>query len=154
VTDAEAVLPGPLWIEVTAPVVSFVPAVVASTFTVKVHEPLAGSVAPVKLTLDEPATAVIVPPHEPVRPFGVATTRPAGSVSLKPTPVNAAPLLGFEMVNVRVVVPFTLMLPAPNALLSVGGAVAMWAVLVTWAVAVPGASSVSVTVTEKFPGVV
>ena len=35
--------------------------------------------------------AVIVPaPHVPVRPFGVETTSPAGSVSLKPTPVSAA----------------------------------------------------------------
>ena len=40
--------------------------------------------------------AVIVPPpHEPVSPLGVEITRPAGSVSLKPTPFSAAVLLLF-----------------------------------------------------------
>ncbi len=72
-----------------------------------------------------PAIAVIVPPpHEPVSPFGVATTRPAGSVSVKPTPVSAVPAFGLVSVKVSVVVPFTTMLAAPKALAIVGGATA------------------------------
>ena len=80
-------------------------------------------VAPERLTLPEPATAVIVPPPQvPVRPFGVATTRPAGRVSVNATPVS-------EIVGVRIVdgkasarcVPFSGMLAAPNDLVIVGG---------------------------------
>ena len=75
-------------------------------------------------TLPAPATAVTVPPHVSARPFGVATTRPAGSVSVKPTPVSAVAAFGLVSVNVSVVVPFTTMLAAPNALAIVGGATA------------------------------
>jgi hypothetical protein len=110
-------------VEVTALVVLFlVPALVPVTFTVKLQKALAASVAPDWLTLDEPAVAVIVPPpHEPVSPFGVATTRPAGSVSLNPTPLSDIPALGFERVNVRVVVPLSGMRSTPKALPIVGG---------------------------------
>ena len=99
--------------EVIAPVVLFfVPAVVPVTFTMKLHEAPPASVALVKLMLPDPAPAVIVPPpHEPVRPFGVATTRPAGSVSLKPTPESAVAAFGLISVNVSVVVAFRAMLP-------------------------------------------
>src|ERR1700694_259105 len=76
---AEAVPPVPPSTEVTAPVVlCVVPAVVPLTFTLKVHEALPASVAPVKLMLPDPAVAVIVPPPQlPMSPFGVETTRPA-----------------------------------------------------------------------------
>ena len=58
-----------------------------------------------------PAVAVIVPaPQVPVRPFGVEITRPAGSVSLKPTPVRAVVVLLFWMVKVSEVEPFSGML--------------------------------------------
>jgi hypothetical protein len=61
-----------------------------------VHEPLAASVPPVRLIVPEPAVAVMVPlPHAPVRPFGVETTRPAGNVSLKATPVAPTVALVF-----------------------------------------------------------
>ena len=52
----------------------------------------------------EPATAVIVPPkHPPTKPFGVATTRPAGNGSVKLTPVRLFPI-PVERSNVRVLV--------------------------------------------------
>ena len=50
------------------------------TFDVTVHIALGEPVVPLKLTVPDPGTAVIVPlPHEPDTPFGVATTSPAGS---------------------------------------------------------------------------
>ena len=48
------------------------------TFTVTVQELFTAILPPVSVTLPEPATAVAVPPHVFVNPFGVATTRPAG----------------------------------------------------------------------------
>src|SRR5205814_10602755 len=92
------------------------------TFTEKLQELLAARVAPVRLTEPEPAAAVIVPPpQEPVRPLGVATTKPAGSVSVNATPVRAVPVLGLVIVNVRLVVTFTLMLAAAKGVVIVGG---------------------------------
>ena len=75
--------------------------------------------------LPVPATAVTVPPHVLASPFGVATTRPAGSVSVKPTPVSAVPAFGLVSVNVSVVVPFTRMPGAPKAFAIVGGPIAV-----------------------------
>src|SRR5574340_538741 len=117
------VVPVPPSVDVMAPVVLlWTPAVVPFTFTEKLHEPLAAIVPPDRLTLPLPATAVIVPlPHVPLRPFGVATTRPPGRVSLKPTPLSAT-ALGLLIVKVSEVVPFSGMVAAPNALLMVGGA--------------------------------
>ena len=90
VMEALDVLPGPLSVAVTVTELFFTPPVVPVTFTLKVQEVVLARVAPERLTLPEPATAVMVPPpQEPVRPFGVETTRPAGRVSLKPTPVRA-----------------------------------------------------------------
>ena len=94
---ADAVPPVPPSVEVTLPVVLFlIPAVVAVTFTEKVHEVEAARLAPVRLMTPVACVAVIVPPpQEPVRPFGVEITRPAGSVSLKPTPVSVVVVLLF-----------------------------------------------------------
>src|SRR5579864_5799358 len=76
---ADAVPPAPPSVEVAAPVVLFcTPAAVPVTFTLKVHDALADSVAPVRLTLPDPAAAAIVPPpHVPVTPLGVAIRKPA-----------------------------------------------------------------------------
>src|SRR5207244_9063360 len=80
--------PVPPSVDVTAFVVLlFVPAVVPVTLTEHVHdEPAPGDavlVPPESLIEPLPATAVTVPaPQEPARPFGVATTRPAGRVSV------------------------------------------------------------------------
>ena len=122
---AEAVLPGPLSTEVTVPVVLFlVPTVTPVTFTLKVHAALAASAAPVKVTLPDPAVAVIAPaPQLPVSPFGVETTRPAGSESVKPTPVNGVPALALVIVNASDAVPPTPMFAAPNDFPIVGGRV-------------------------------
>ena len=65
---------------------------------------------------------MVPPPQEPVSPFGVETTRPAGSVSLKPTPVSVVVVLLFWMVKVKLVEPFSGMLAAPKALMITGGA--------------------------------
>ena len=88
VTLAEAVPPVPPSVDDTAPVVLFLtPAVPPVTFTLNVHEVLAASVAPDKLTRLVPCVAVMVPPpQDPVWPLGVAITRPAGKLSVKPIP--------------------------------------------------------------------
>jgi len=78
-----------------------------------------------------PAVAVTVPPQVLLTPGVAATTNVAlpapllkGSVSLNATPVRspAAVVFGLLMVKVTVVVPFSGMLLAPNALLIVAGA--------------------------------
>jgi len=121
---AEAVFPVPPLVEVTAPVVLFfVPEVVAFTFTEIVHELLIATAPPVRLTLPLPAVAVVVPPQVLLRPFGVASTNPAGNVSVNATPVSETVLAaGLVIVNVRLVVPFTEIAAAPNALLMLGAA--------------------------------
>jgi hypothetical protein len=94
---AEAVPPVPPCVEVTWPVVLFcVPAVMPVTFTENVHELLGARLAPDKMILLVPTATVMGPPPQlPVKPFGVAITRPTGSVSAKPTPVKAAVVLLF-----------------------------------------------------------
>ena len=91
------------------------------TFTEIVHEAPGVSVAPLKLTDEDPPTAAAVPPHVLVR-FGVeATTSPAGRLSVKATPFRVRFWLVLLTVNVRLVVPFSGMVAAPNALAMVGG---------------------------------
>lgn len=121
---AEAVPPVPLSVEVTLPVVLFCrPAAVPVTLTENVQEEFAAIVPPLRLMAFVPCVAVMVPaPHVPVRPLGLEMTRPAGSVSLKTTPLRAIVLLGLVMVKLSEVEPFSGMLAAPNALAIVGGA--------------------------------
>jgi hypothetical protein len=79
---------------------------VPTTFTEKLQEPPAAIVPPERLTTEKPETVpvVIVPePHDPVRPFGFATARPAGSVSPNATPLIPTVALGLVMVKVSVV---------------------------------------------------
>jgi len=120
--EAEAVPPVPPSVDVTAPEVLFcVPAAIPVTFTENVQELLAAIVPPLRLITLVPAVAVIVPaPQEPVRPFGVETTRPAGSVSLNATPVSGT-VLELVIVKLRLVDPFSGMLAAPKAFAIVGG---------------------------------
>src|ERR1700680_1966123 len=92
------------------------------TLTANVHDALAFNVAPDKLTLPDPATAVIVPPHVPVCPGGVATCNPAGSVSLNAIPVSVWPAFVLLTVKLNDVVPFSGTAAAPNVWLTVGGA--------------------------------
>jgi len=137
ITLAAAVPSVPPSTDVTAPVVLiFVPNVVPVTFALKVHEAFDASVAPVKLTLPDPAVAVIVPPPQlPASPLGVETIRPAGNVSVKPTPVNVE-ALGLLMVKLSEVEPFSTTLPEPKDFPIVGGTTAAPAT-VTLADAVP-----------------
>src|SRR5438445_114827 len=65
----------------------------------------AASVAPERLIVPDPATAVAVPPQVEVKPLGVDTTIPAGSVSVKATPVNAANEFGLLTVRLSEEVP-------------------------------------------------
>src|SRR5579859_1840108 len=109
---AVAWLPDPAFDEVTVPVVFVLwPPLVPTTFTENVHEPPAAIVPPERLTTEKPETVpvVMVPaPHDPVRPFGLATASPAGSVSPKPTPVRATVAFGLVMVKLSVVWAFRL----------------------------------------------
>jgi len=74
----------------------FVPEVVEVTLTENVQPAFATSDAPESEMLLEPAVAVTVaPPHVPDRPFGVATTSPAGKGSLNAMLESAAPEFGF-----------------------------------------------------------
>ena len=68
----------------TAVVLSCVPPLIAVTLTEKVHEPLAGKVAPFRLMRLELGIADIVPPPQlPDNPFGLETRSPDGNESLK-----------------------------------------------------------------------
>src|SRR5277367_5496793 len=98
VTLAEAVLPLPPSTEVTALVVSFcVPVTVPETFTAKLQEAPPVRVAAERLTLPDPAAAVMTPPPQlPVNPLGVATSKPPGNVSVKPIPVRDDPASGLD----------------------------------------------------------
>ncbi len=108
-TLAEAVPPVPPSVEVTFPVVLFfTPVLVPVTLTEKVQLPMAVRLPPLRMIVPDPAVAVIVlPPHVPVRPLGVEITRPGGSVSVKPTPVNAVEVLGLFIVKLNAVDPFS-----------------------------------------------
>jgi hypothetical protein len=121
VIDAFDVLPVPASVDVTWTLLFLTPAVVPCTFTEKVQLVLAANVPAERLMLPDPATAVAVPPHVLFNALGVATTNPAGRLSVKAIPVRARLVLGFWMVNVSEVVPFNGMLAAPKALVIEGG---------------------------------
>jgi hypothetical protein len=71
----------------TVTVLFFTPAVVPVTFTCIVQLAFAVTTPPASETTPEPGTAVCVPPQLPDKPFGSATTRPAGRLSVNATPV-------------------------------------------------------------------
>ena len=78
------------------------PIAIPVTFTENVQEAPAASVAPDRLMLFDPAVAVIVPPHEPVKPLGVDTISPDGSISVNASPVSGA-AFGFVRVKLSAV---------------------------------------------------
>jgi len=94
---------------------------VPCTFRETVQDALAASVPPDKLADPAPATAVAVPPHVLLKLLGVATTSPAGRLSVNASPVSVTPVFGFEMLSVRDVVPFKGIVAAPNDLVIAGG---------------------------------
>ena len=92
-----------------------------SYITVKVEEVFAASVAPDKLTVSEPAVAVMVPPpHDPVSPLGFATVIPASRVSVKLTVKSETVVLGFATVKLRLDTPFIDIVFGANDLVMVG----------------------------------
>jgi hypothetical protein len=96
-------VPGGASFEVTVLVVLVcTPIAMPVTFTENVQEAPAASVAPDRLMLFDPAVAVIVPPHEPVTPFGVDTISPDGNVSVNASPVSGA-AFGFVRVKLSAV---------------------------------------------------
>jgi len=88
VSVALEVFPAPPSVEVTVTVLFLVPAVVAVTLTERLQEAPAANVIPDKLTDDEPLTAETTPLQLLLNPFGVATTRPVGRLSVKAIPVS------------------------------------------------------------------
>jgi len=110
-------------LEVSVLVVLFLtPEVVAVTFTLMLQLPKkAPTEPPERLTLPVPAVAVNVPPQPLLTPLGVATTSPAGRVSVKAMFVTP-PILLFWMLKVSVEVPPTGMLVGLNDLVKVGAA--------------------------------
>jgi hypothetical protein len=87
-----------------------------------VQDALGGSVPPDRLTLDDPAVAVAVPTHVLDSAFGVATTKPAGNMSVNATPGNPVVAFGLVIEKVKLVVPPTGIDAAPKALAMLGGA--------------------------------
>lgn len=87
-------MPVPVSVVDTVTLLLFGPTVVPVTLTVTLQDELAANVPADKLTADDPATAVAVPPQVLLRAGVDATTRPAGMLSVKASPVN--PTFEFE----------------------------------------------------------
>jgi hypothetical protein len=121
VTVAVEVFPAPHSIEVTCTELFFTPAPVPCTFNDTVQEAVEANVPAAKVTTDEPPAAIAVAPQVLFKALGVATTKPAGRLSVKATPVSVTFVFGFVMLNVNEVVPFNGMAAAPNALVIAGG---------------------------------
>lgn len=139
VRSAVAALPAPPSVELTFPVTLCLrPAVVPVTFTVMVQLPNGPSAPFARLTLALAATALILPRQEPLTPFGVATTRPEGRLSVNARPVRVD-AFGLFRVRLRLVVPLRAMLDAPKTLPMVGGRTADAGFTMRLAVAVPPA---------------
>jgi len=117
------VLPVPPSVEDTCTLLFFTPAVVPVTFNETAHEAPGARVPADRLAEPDPATAVEVPPQVLVKPFGVATTKPAGKLSVNAIPVRPIVLIaGLAILNVSDVDPFSGMFAAPNAFVIVAGA--------------------------------
>src|ERR1700722_1775626 len=94
----------------------------AVTLTAKEQLLLVAIVPPAKVTVAEPAVAVIVPaPQIPAKPFGVEITNPAGSTSVNATPVRAIDALALVIVKVSEVEPARPIEAAPKAFTMLGG---------------------------------
>src|SRR5215471_683478 len=121
---AVAMFPVPPFVDETAPeVLVYCPDTPEVTFTTSVQELFTATLPPVRLMLVLPDVADAVPPQPLVKPFGVATTNPVGSVSLNATPLSATVFAaGLVIVNVNVLVPFNGMKVGLNALAIDGGA--------------------------------
>src|SRR5216683_7580117 len=105
------VVPVPPLLELTAPVVLFfTPAVVPVTSTLIVQLLLDARLPPLKLRVVSPAEGLNVPP-QPLLEFGVlATTKPAGRLSVNARPFSITLLFGFVIVKLNVLLAFNTML--------------------------------------------
>jgi len=113
------VVPGPDSLELTLPVVLlFGPAVVPVTVTLNMQLPPPAMDPPLKLIRFPPLVVTVPPPHAADDPL--ATVNPAGNVSVKLTPVMPSEALVLVMVNVRLVVPPSGIVDAPNDFMIVG----------------------------------
>ena len=118
---AEAVLPTLPLVELTLPVVSVkFPASTPVTVTLKEVLPPT-PIVPLEKLMVPGAVVTSVPLPAPNEPL--ATASPAGSVSMKATPVSATPLAaGLVSVNVKVVLPLSGIETAPKLAAMIGGA--------------------------------
>jgi hypothetical protein len=121
VIEAFEVLPVPAFVEVAWTLLFFTPAVVPVTLTEMAQEAPGARLAPVRLTEVDPFTAVAVPLQVLLRLPGVATTSPAGRLSVNATPFRVRFWLLLLSVNVRLVVLFNGMVAVPNAFVMLGG---------------------------------
>ena len=121
VMDAFDVLPVPASVEVMVTELFLVPAVVPVTLTESVHDALPARVPAERLTVVAPAVAVAVPPQVFESAGVLATTKPAGRLSVNARPVRASVVFGLVMVKVSEVVPFAEIEEAPKALVMEGG---------------------------------
>src|SRR5215471_2065787 len=116
------VVPVPPLIDVIALVVLvFEPGVVACTDTLITQLPPAGIVPPLNERDVSSGLGVKVPPHPLLALAGLATTSPAGNVSVNATPVNATVAFGLVSVKVRADAWVVERNPPVNALVIVGG---------------------------------
>jgi hypothetical protein len=119
---AEAVVPEPPLVELTAPVVlAKVPIPLARTFRLRVHAVFDAMDPPASEIVLAPAAAVAVPPQVFVKFGVVATARPDDSVFEKATPVSDTEL-GSARVKVSVAEPPSTMLAGLNETEIDGGA--------------------------------
>jgi len=123
VTVSVAVLlavPVPPSVELIVLVVLFsVPVAVAVTLMLIAHELPAATVPAVNATLLLPALAVAVPPHVLLKPLGVETINPLGSVSVKAMSVRPTVAFGLLIVKLRPVLALSRIDDAPKALVMV-----------------------------------
>ena len=88
VTLALDVFPVPAVVALTVTLLFLTPAVVPLTFADTVHDVPGARLAPLRLTDEEPFTAVAVPVQVLFRLLGVATIRPDGKLSEKAIPFS------------------------------------------------------------------
>ena len=111
----------PPLVEVAATLLLFAPAVVPVTFTEIVQLVPGARLAPLRLMDEDPSTAVAVPLHVLFKLPGVATTSPAGRLSVNATPFSVRFALLLLRWKVRLVVPFKGIVGSPNIFEIVGG---------------------------------
>jgi hypothetical protein len=94
------VAPRPLSVALILPVVLFfAPRLVPVTLTLMAHWPDAASTPPVRLIELLPAMALRLPPQLELALGGLDSTRPAGRLSVKETPLSPIVVFGFMMAN-------------------------------------------------------